>query len=137
MEHGDLDNSSPPRVVLLLDCLLEGALPKKKRFQSSRAYVDSIPLNFEQGLARVHVYFLRNQVRIELALVGLDGSMAEAFEERLDREGMHPIAWCVAYPNREYLRNTLPYRPEILYVVDVDPRTATFWGRKGKAFNEL
>jgi hypothetical protein len=96
MEHGDLDNSSPPRVVLLLDCLLEGPLPKKKRLQSARSYVDSIPLNFEQGLARVHVYFLRNQVRIELALVGLDGSVAEAFEARPRGYAPYCMVCCIS-----------------------------------------
>jgi hypothetical protein len=137
MERGDLEAGGPGRVVITLDCLLaDGMLTRRRRFQSVADYVNKMKID-RFSMSKVQLHFLRNQIRYELVCFGFDENFLELLEKRFDREGMHPITWFASYDHRADMRDTLTYRPDVIYVVEPTLQQAAYWGYRGITLADL
>ena len=73
---------------------------------------------------------------LELVSYNLDEENLSEAMDLLDKMGTNPFRYFTAYESVNHLVNELPYRPEVVGVVDVDSRLLQY-GRWGRTFKEL
>lgn len=128
MEGGDISNGVSPRVLVHLDVVVAtrpeitkflGIIPTVK----SRAYYDRVALN------RMWLFTSRQGVSLELFDTGCEQRDLDQVMEDLERIGVNPFRWATAYKTQQELVDEIPYRPELLGVVDL-PERAFVYGSK-------
>jgi len=96
-----------------------GIIPTVK----SRAYYDRVALN------RMWLFTSRQGVSLELFDTGCEQRDLDQVMEDLERIGVNPFRWATAYKTQQELVDEMPYRPELLGVVDL-PERAFVYGSK-------
>ena len=130
MQYGDISNDIPQRIIVTTDVfvLLETeVLPKKyKVFKQSRKKVSFK----KEVLSQLFLWAVQTPYVIELASFSLDQEELQKVLDTLDKYGTNPFRHCVAYESIEFLVKQLPYRPEILGVIDRPDRLMRYghWG---------
>jgi len=130
MQYGDISNDIPQRIIVTTDVfvLLETeVLPKKyKIFKQSRKKVSFK----KEVLSQLFLWAVQTPYVIELASFNLDQEELQKVLDTLDKYGTNPFRHCVAYESVEFLVKQLPYRPEILGVIDRPDRLMRYghWG---------
>jgi hypothetical protein len=130
MQYGDISNDIPQRIIVTTDVfvLLETeVLPKKyKVFKQSRKKVSFK----KEVLSQLFLWAVQTPYVIELASFNLDQEDLQKVLDTLDKYGTNPFRHCVAYESVEFLVKQLPYRPEILGVIDRPDRLMRYghWG---------
>lgn len=120
MRGGDISNEVPKRVVVTLDCILDKR-PNVKKVLGIPVFSEESTYNRQQLS-----FFWRfaEKYSYTLELVGFGYSQKEMDEvlEDLDNLGTNPFNYAVAYPVVSDLVSELPYRPELMGVVDIPSR---------------
>jgi hypothetical protein len=130
VQYGDISNDIPQRIIVTTDVfvLLETeVLPKKyKIFKQSRKKVSFK----KEVLSQLFLWAVQTPYVIELASFNLDQEELQKVLDTLDKYGTNPFRHCVAYESVEFLVKQLPYRPEILGVIDRPDRLMRYghWG---------
>jgi len=129
MQKGDISNVVPQRLIVTWDALTEDVVVPKKRFgiittghTVERRLVSSVLLtlwNFSEAVP----------VTVELTCFGVDIHTATERLDALDARGGHPITQVSTYLDIYDLINDLPYRPDVVGVLDVEENTARYGGR--------
>lgn len=130
MRGGDLSNESPKRLLVSLDYV---ALPpdptisnrvRRKLGRNSPAKYKILPATLG-SLWRISGKY---GLHMELFAVGVEDDFLDAFVDRLDQGQAHPFTHHQTYPDLTGLLSTLPYRPEVLGVLDL-PENGLRYGR--------
>lgn len=129
MRNGDISNELPKRVIVITDVFLKTELSIKKRFKFLRIPELSQQVD-RRTLSNLYLYTTHNEVTLEVASFTMSEDVLESLMDKLDRMGTNPFRYYTAYDSIEHLIGELPYRPEIVGVMDIPDRLLRYghWG---------
>ncbi len=127
MKGGDISNGIPLRVVVTLDCIIDRK-PTFKRVLGVPVVGEEVSYN-RQALSLF--WRFADKYGYSMELVGFDMSTKEMqqVQEDLDNLGTNPFNYYLRYNVVADLVAELPYRPELVGVVDI-PSRALRYGSK-------
>ncbi len=127
MKGGDISNGIPLRVVVTLDCIIDRK-PTFKRVLGVPVVGEEVSDN-RQALSLF--WRFADKYGYSMELVGFDMSTKEMqqVQEDLDNLGTNPFNYYLRYNVVADLVAELPYRPELVGVVDI-PSRALRYGSK-------
>lgn len=129
MKNGDISNELPKRVIVLTDVFLKTELTTKKLLGFIRLPERNYEVN-RQLLSNLYLYTTNKEVTLEAASFDMDEESLGLLMEKLDRMGTNPFRYYTSYKSVEHLVGELPYRPEVVGVLDVPARQLRYghWG---------
>jgi hypothetical protein len=131
MYKGDLSNEVPKRVLVNLDILLIKTTTVAKKFKVLP--VKKVDLGFDKFLLnKFYVYTTRAGVTLELVSFEYNSDELEVIYNDMERVGTNPFRYYTSYPSPKKLVADLPYRPEVVGVVD--PQHQLMYGKWGMDF---
>lgn len=127
MKGGDISNGIPLRVAVTLDCIIDRK-PTFKRVLGVPVAGEEVSYN-RQALSLF--WRFADKYGYSMELVGFDMSTKEMqqVQEDLDNLGTNPFNYYLRYNVVADLVAELPYRPELVGVVDI-PSRALRYGSK-------
>jgi hypothetical protein len=135
MRNGDISNEMPKRYLITTDIFLDIKLTVKKRFKLFPA--PKIEKNFRRDiLSFLYLFTTKKGVTLEAVSYELSTEDMSELMEQLDNMGTNPFRYFTSYESVNHLVKELPYRPEVIGVVDVDSRLLRY-GHWGKDFKGL
>jgi hypothetical protein len=135
MRNGDISNEMPKRYLITTDIFLDIKLTVKKRFKVFPA--PKIEKNFRRDiLSFLYLFTTKKGVTLEAVSYELSTEDMSELMEQLDNMGTNPFRYFTSYESVNHLVKELPYRPEVIGVVDVDSRLLRY-GHWGKDFKGL
>jgi hypothetical protein len=135
MQGNDISNSLPQRLIVIADVIVDvyedekkvlGFVPvKKKRKEYNRMVLS-------------HLYMVSLKRGYTMELVSFTHSEDEMVELMLylDKVGTNPFRYGTSYKSVDKLVAELPYRPEVIGVIDIPSRLLRY-GRWGMDFPSL
>lgn len=135
MRKGDISNELPRRILVTTDIIMDVEMTVKRRL----LVIPSVKINKKfkrDALSYLYVFTSRAGVTLELVSFDLTDADLEESMEMLDRMGTNPFRYYTAYESDKHLVSELPYRPEVVGVVDVDSRLLRY-GHWGRTFADL
>ena len=126
--HGDISNGIPPRVLVHLD-VVTMKITEEVRFlkffkrEKTRRVFDKV------ALAAMWRYAGRTGVLMDLFDFDMSQDEMDDLLDALDRVQAHPFRSGIVYPNVQALVTELPYRQDILGVVDLPGRGVRYGSR--------
>jgi hypothetical protein len=135
VENGDLSNALPLRVLVTADVIIDAyeekqrgvlGIPKmKKRVEYNRLV-----------LSHLYMVTVRRGWTMELISFTHSEKALADLVLYLDKFGTNPFRYATSYKNIEKLVDELPYRPEVVGVIDM-PHRLLRYGRWGLDFPSL
>lgn len=128
MQGGDISNGSPGRIIATMDTFIDTAVVEEKILGVFKK--ESIEYSYNRA-ALSKLWHFSAKVGVVLELVGY-GRTQEEMDRVLDdlnNLGTNPFGYAKAYASIQDVVDELPYRPELLGVVDV-PTNALRYGSK-------
>jgi hypothetical protein len=135
MLKGDISNDLPKRVVVLADTFLDYEIKIKKVLKVIPRTSKDIKFN-RSILSRLYVFAQRVGYTMELASFTLSEDELQLLVDNLDKMGTNPFRYFTAYESVEHLVSELPYRPEVVGVLDLPSRMLRY-GHWGLDFTQL
>ena len=117
MKHGDISNELPKRMLVTTDVIMDVEISVKKKL----LIIPTVKVNkkFRRDvLSYLYIYTSRMGVTLELVSYELDEENLSEAMDSLDKVGTNPFRYFTAYESVNHLVNELPYRPEVLGVVE-------------------
>lgn len=129
MKHGDISNELPKRIIVVADVFLKTELKVQKKFKLFPVPETSRSIN-RQTLSQLYIYTTRRGVTLELASFDMDEEDLGEFMDKLDNMGTNPFRYYSSYESVNHLVSELPYRPEVVGVLDIQARQLRYghWG---------
>ena len=130
MQFGDISNDIPKRIIVIADVFILTEieqLPKKyKLIKQTRKKVSFK----KEVLSKLYLWGMQTPYTLELASFDLTQEELQKLYDTLDEYGTNPFRYCVSYASTQDLVNQLPYRPELLGVIDKPDRLLRYgsWG---------
>jgi hypothetical protein len=103
----------------------------ESKFNDFSNHSDNLELVLEQAIPKAF-----QKLAVQHATAALDEENLSEAMDLLDKMGTNPFRYFTAYESVNHLVNELPYRPEVVGVVDVDSRLLQY-GRWGRTFKDL
>jgi hypothetical protein len=130
MYKGDISNNVPQRIIVVDELFLMldyEELPKK--FGIVRRKRKKVSFK-KEVLSRLYLWAVNQPTTIELASFTLNAEELQKVFETLDKYGTNPFRYCVTYESVAKLVSELPYRPELIGVIDRPDRLLRYghWG---------
>jgi hypothetical protein len=132
---GDISNDLPKRVIVLADTFLDYEIKIKKVLKVIPRTSKDIKFN-RSILSRLYVFAQRVGYTMELASFTLSEDELQVLIDNLDKMGTNPFRYFTAYESVEHLVSELPYRPEVVGVLDLPSRMLRY-GHWGLDFTQL
>jgi len=135
MQNGDISNTMPQRLMVVLDVIVDVYTDTRKVL----GFIPVVKTRTEYNrLVLSHLYMISLKRGVTLELIGFGKSESELNEVMvyLDKYGTNPFRYATPYKNVEKLVDELPYRPELLGVIDTPDRLLRY-GRWGLDFPSL
>ena len=134
MQNGDISNALPMRVLVTADVITD-VYDEKKRVLGIPRVKKRVEYN---RLVLSHLYMVTTRRGWTMELVSFSHSEKELADIvlYLDKFGTNPFRYATAYKNIEKLVDELPYRPEVIGVIDM-PQRLLRYGRWGLDFPSL
>ena len=129
MRYGDLSNQMPRRLLVHLDLFLI----KKPRVEKKFRLFPQVKYDLDYDRLFLNkLYLFTTQAEITLELVSFEHNDEELLliYNELDRVGTNPFRYHSVFKSAEDLVSKLPYRPEVIGVLDIDERKLMYghWG---------
>lgn len=125
MLKGDISNDMPKRVLVNLEPLIikdmvvtTGRFRKKKTI--ARLRYDKFLLN------KLFMYSTRNNLNLELIAFDMDDDQLELIYNEIEAAGLNPFRFWNTYKSPRKLASDLPYRPEVMGVIDIEENRLTY-----------
>lgn len=135
MRNGDISNELPKRIIVVLDVFLLTELTVKKRFKVLR--VPQVDKKIKRDLlSYLYLVTTRQGITLELVSFNMDDEQLESVNDMLDNMGTNPFRYYTAYSSINQLIDELPYRPEVIGVLD-KPERLLRYGHWGMDINNL
>jgi hypothetical protein len=135
MRGGDISNELPKRIIVTTDVFLEVELTIKKRFKVVPVPEVNQKIRRET-LSFLYLYTVKRGITLELASFDLDDERLSKTMDILDNMGTNPFRYFTAYESVGHLVAELPYRPEVVGVLD-KPERLLRYGHWGLDINSL
>ena len=135
MRKGDISNDLPKRIIVTADTFLDYDIKVSKKFKVFPVTSKDIKYN-RALLSRLYVFAQNVGYTMELASFTLSDSELQIMIDKLDRMGTNPFRYFTSYESIEHLVSELPYRPEIVGVLDLPSRMLRY-GHWGLDFTQL
>jgi hypothetical protein len=135
MRKGDISNDLPKRIVVIADTFLDYDIKISKKFKIFPVTSKDIKYN-RALLSRLYVFAQNIGYTMELASFTLNDSDLQVMVDKLDRMGTNPFRYFTSYESVEHLVSELPYRPEVVGVLDLPSRMLRY-GHWGLDFTQL
>lgn len=134
MQNGDISNALPMRVLVTADVIID-TYDEKKRVLGIPRVKKRVEYN---RLVLSHLYMVTVRRGWTMELVSFSHSEKELADVviYLDKFGTNPFRYATAYKNIDKLVEELPYRPEVIGVIDM-PQRLLRYGRWGLDFPSL
>ena len=134
MQNGDISNALPMRVLVTADVIID-TYDEKKRVLGIPRVKKRVEYN---RLVLSHLYMVTVRRGWTMELVSFSHSEKELADVviYLDKFGTNPFRYATAYKNIDKLVEELPYRPEVIGVIDM-PQRLLRYGRGGLDFPSL
>lgn len=135
MQNGDLSNALPLRVLVTSDVITDTYYDKKKIF----GVIPTVKKREEYNrmvLSHLYLTTVKRGWTMELVSFTHDQNELDELMLFLDSYGTNPFRYDSAYKNVDTLVAELPYRPEVVGVVDTPDRLLRY-GRWGMDFPSL
>jgi len=135
MKHGDISNELPKRILVTTDIIMDVEINIKKKLLIIPTV--KIEKKFRRdALSYLYVFTTRAGFTLELVSFDLRDEDLQEVMDMLDNMGTNPFRYYTAYESDKHLLSELPYRPEVVGVVDVDSRLLRY-GHWGRTFADL
>jgi hypothetical protein len=125
MQGGDLSNEVPPRLLVTLDAISDEYV-EAKTFLGIRVGTRTERIIDRESMATLWRVSLRAFLRMELVVFTDDVDEATRILDDLDRQGVQPFNYSSACSSPDTLVELLPYRPEVIGVLDTPERRARY-----------
>jgi hypothetical protein len=135
MLKGDISNELPKRVIVVIDTFLDVEVSVKKQFKIIPVTKRTETFN-RSILSRLYVFSQRVGYTLELVSFNNTEEQLEVVTEKLDKMGTNPFRYFTSYTAIDHLINELPYRPEVIGVLDLPTRLLRY-GHWGMDFSQL
>lgn len=127
MKGGDISNGVSPRVSIVLDCIIDKK-PSVRRFIGIPIMEEEITYN-RAALSTFWRFSQKYGYSMELVGFGYTKKEMREIQEDLDNLGTNPFNYYLAYSTVSDFVHELPYRPELVGVVDVPERALRYGGK--------
>lgn len=127
MQGGDISNQVPGRAIVVVDCILDRETVVDKVLGFINVPREEVRYNM-QALAQFWRFSAKMGYSMELVGYGFSQKEMDQVLEDLDNLGTNPFNYAKAFNVVADLVAQLPYRPEVVCVVDV-PERALRYGR--------
>ena len=135
MRKGDISNDLPKRIVVIADTFLDYNVKISKKFKIFP--VSSKETKYNRSiLSRLYVFAQNIGYTMELASFSLNEEELQTLVNKLDKMGTNPFRYFTSYESIEHLVSELPYRPEVVGVLDLPSRMLRY-GHWGLDFTQL
>jgi hypothetical protein len=135
LRNGDISNELPKRIIVVSDVLLNVELSVKKKYRFIPVVNKNITVRREL-LSLLYMFTVKKGVTLELISYSLDDAQLGELIDSLDSSGTNPFRYYTSYTSMKTLIDELPYRPEVIGVLDV-PKNLLRYGHWGLDFNSL
>jgi hypothetical protein len=135
MRNGDISNELPKRILVVEDVFLLIELETKKLLKF-------VPVSKElkkvrkDVLSYLYLYTVKQGITLELISFDLSEEQLSEVIDFLDSKGTNPFRYFMSYGSIDELVRELPYRPEVVGVLDT-PNRLLRYGHWGLDFNSL
>lgn len=135
MQGNDISNSLPKRVIVIADVITD-------TYDDEKKLLGFIPIKQKRReynrLVLSHLYMVSLNKGITMELVSFNHSEDEMTDLMLylDKVGTNPFRYGNSYKSVDTLVKELPYRPEVIGVIDIPSRLLRY-GRWGMDFPAL
>lgn len=135
MQGNDISNAMPKRILVTSDVITDEYEDKKKVLGVIPVKTKKLEYN---RLVLSHLYMVTVNRGITMELISFDRSEKDMVELMLylDKIGTNPFRYGSSYKSVDKLVAELPYRPEVIGVIDIPSRLLRY-GRWGLDFPSL
>jgi hypothetical protein len=135
MLKGDISNELPQRVIVVADVFLNTDVEVTKRFKIFSTQKVNKTIRREL-LSSLYLTTTRRGITLELVSFDLSEEQLAEVIDFLDKKGTNPFRYFMSYGSIDELIRELPYRPEVVGVLDI-PNRLLRYGHWGLDFNSL
>jgi hypothetical protein len=135
MLKGDISNELPQRVIVVADVFLNTDVEVTKRFKIFSTQKINKTVRREL-LSSLYLTTTRRGITLELVSFDLSEEQLAEVIDFLDKKGTNPFRYFMSYGSIDELIRELPYRPEVVGVLDI-PNRLLRYGHWGLDFNSL
>ncbi len=135
MQGNDISNAMPKRILVTTDVITD-------EYEDKRKVLGIVPVKTKKleynRLVLSHLYMVTVNRGITMELISFDRSEKSMVELMLylDKIGTNPFRYGSSYKSVDKLVAELPYRPEVIGVIDIPSRLLRY-GRWGLDFPSL
>jgi hypothetical protein len=131
MKGGDISNETPPRIIVMVDAVVDSELVEERVLLAKRTTRKIKKLN---NLALSQLWLVSDKYGLSVELAGFAEDYwtqehLDTVMDKLERRGGNPFNYAELYDNLEEFRGELPYRTNLKGVVS-DGKSGFFgsWG---------
>lgn len=118
MQGGDISNGSPGRIIATLETFLDKEVVEEKLLGIFKR--DVVEYSYNRAyISRLWHFSAKAGVVLELVGYGRSQKEMDQILEDLNNMGTNPFGYSKAYGSIEELVSEMPYRPELIGVVDI------------------
>lgn len=129
MLKGDISNDLPRRILVTTDTFLTAEVTVKKRLKVFPVPTVDRKLN-RTFLSWLYMYATKTGTTLELVSFDMFDDKLSQLVDSLDEMGTNPFRYYTSYEKVDHLVSELPYRPEVIGVLDLPNRILKYghWG---------
>lgn len=125
MQGGDISNEVPGRILVTYDYLTEETV-RPKKFLGVVVGTETVRTISEPTMSSIGRMASKIGARLELVVLGSDDDDADQVLADIDRRAWQPFNYARGYGSAFEFVSALPYRPEVMGVLDVPERMAAY-----------